>query len=119
MGFDKSGQGDHAFATDRGSGRRVERLSDGNDAAILYVDVAAGNVAECRVHRHHIGAADDEFSARRQRSDRTALLGLHRGWAREQREAAGDNARRYDGGCMAEQTSARQRVHEVLPSDSA
>jgi hypothetical protein len=37
----------------------------------------------------------------------------------EQREAAGDNARRYDGGRMAEQASARQRIHEVLLRDSA
>jgi hypothetical protein len=65
VSFDKSGQGNRAFAADRGSGRRVERLPNGHDPAIPYMDVTAGNVAECRVHRHHIGVADDEFAARR------------------------------------------------------
>ena len=59
-------QHDGAASVDHLSAGGLEVGADGNDRACLDVHVAAGDVPDRRVHRHHVGAANDELATRRQ-----------------------------------------------------
>jgi len=66
MRLDEAGHGDHGLAVDDLRARRLQRLADRDDRAILHMDIAIGEIAEAIVHRQHISVADDELAARRQ-----------------------------------------------------
>jgi len=64
VGFDQSGQHDHADAIDRRRAGCVELLADGHDHAVLHMNVAVLDVGRSGLHGHHIGVADDHVAAR-------------------------------------------------------
>ncbi len=63
MGLDQAGQRDHVPAVDHHRIRRGEAAADRDDRAVAQQDVAVGEVAERRIHGHHIGFADQQVAA--------------------------------------------------------
>jgi hypothetical protein len=111
VGLDEAGHDDHAVAVDP-QAAAGDVLADRDDVAVAHMDGPAGDVAERRVHGHHIGVGDGELTARRQRSAAARLRHQRR---RPQRAGAC----RAEGGDAAEETAPCELVHEPLPELSA
>jgi hypothetical protein len=54
MCIDKTGQYNHPLPVDDSRRCRLDAFSNCDDLTILDVNVAAGNIAEPRIHRHDI-----------------------------------------------------------------
>jgi hypothetical protein len=103
VGVDEAGHDDHAGAVDP-QAAAGDVLADRDDVAVAHMDRPAGDVAERRVHGHHIGVGDGELAPRRERTAAARLSDQRRG---PQRGRTG----RAEGGNAAEKTAPVELVH--------
>ena len=72
VGLDETGHDDHAVAVDP-QAAASDVLADRDDVAVAHMDGPARDVAERRVHGHHIGVGDGELGPRRERAAAAGL----------------------------------------------
>ena len=65
MRIDEARHDDHVAAVDHLRAGSIDVGADGDNRAVANMHVAAGQIAEVRVHRQDMAAAHDEFAARR------------------------------------------------------
>ena len=109
MRFDEARHCDHGLAVDDLRVRRIERAADRDDRTVAYMEIAARQIADRRIHRQHISAADHELAALRQRARRRRCRGRRR--RRGGREPAAEYARA--DGCPGHQQPPTREFRDI------
>ena len=98
VGLDQPRQHDHAARVEHLGTWRLQPAAHRDDRAVAHMDVGAGQVAGLAVHRHHMAAAHQPFTARGQATAARRGRGAACHRQRAQRGSATKQAAARNGG---------------------